>query len=179
MREFTYESLLDDYALVQQGVKNLGDEHFEHFAFSSPGERDTFRADLLNEIRKDYAFKLLTLLEADVRKDFLASLRSRRRDEVSRGYRDLCQEYRRETRQVTRRAIQACSRMPLDRIFDKLRDSFSGIDEAFRRVCSETKGYFSFRNWYAHGRIHAMPVVPDPEDVYAAYEQFWEKVLDR
>ena len=179
MREFTYESLLDDYDLVQQGVKNLGDEHFEHFAFSSPGERDTFRADLLNEIRKDYAFKLLTLLEADVRKDFLVSLRSRRRDGVSRAYRDLCEAYRRETGQVDQQAVQACRRIALGRIFDTLRDYFRGRDAEFRRVCSETKGYFGFRNWYAHGRPREMPVVPDPENVYVVYEQFREKVLDR
>ncbi len=56
---------------------------------------------------------------------------------------------------------------------------FSGIDEEFRRVCSATKGYFGFRNWYAHGRIRTMPVVPDPEDVYEAYEQLHEKVPNR
>ncbi len=44
---------------------------------------------LLEEIRKDYAFKLLTLLEADLREDFLKSLKRRKRDKVSRGYRDL------------------------------------------------------------------------------------------
>ena len=179
MREFTYESLLDDYALVQQGVKGLGDEHFEHFEFTSPKERDEFRAELFDEIRKDYAFKLLTLLEADVRKDFLISLRSRRRDGVSRAYRNLCEVYRRETRQVDKQAAQACRRIALGRIFDTLKDYFRGRDAEFRRVCSETKGYFGFRNWYAHGRAREMPVVPDPEDVYVVYEQFWEKVLGR
>ena len=51
--------------------------------------------------------------------------------------------------------------------------------QQIRRVCSVTKGYFGFRNWYAHGRIRTMPVVPDPEDIYEGYEQFQEKVLDR
>ncbi len=176
MREFAYNSLLQDCALVQQGVRGLGDEYFD---YPTSVERDEHRTDLLEEIRKDYAFKLLTLLEADLREDFLNSIESRKRDTVSRAYRDLCLEYRRETRQVAKPAAQACSRIALERIFDKLRDYFSGSDAEFRRVCSVTKGYFSFRNWYAHGRIRAMPVVPDPEDVYAAYEQFREKVLDR
>ena len=114
-----------------------------------------------------------------MREDFLVSLKRRKRDRVSRAYRDLCEEYRRKTRQVSKQATQACRRIPLDRIFDELRDCFSGIDEEFRRVCSVTKGYFGFRNWYAHGRIRTMPVVPDPEDVYEAYEQFQEKVLNR
>lgn len=176
MREFAYNSLLQDYALVQQGVKDLRDENFD---YPTSVEREEHRTDLLEEIRKDYAFKLLTLLEADLREDFLNSIESRKRDTVSRAYRDLCLEYRRETRQISKRATQACSRMPLDRIFDKLRDCFHSIDEEFRRICSVTKGYFSFRNWYAHGRILTMPVVPDPEDIYDAYEQFREKVLDR
>ena len=46
--------------------------------------------------------------------------------------------------QVGKQATQACKRIPLDRIFDELRDCFSGIDEEFRRVCSVTKGYFGF-----------------------------------
>ena len=66
MREFTCDSLLEWYALLQQNVRDLGDEHFESF---TPTERDELRADLLEEIRKDYAFKLLTLLEADIRED--------------------------------------------------------------------------------------------------------------
>ena len=176
MREFTCDSLLEWYALLQQNVRDLGDEHFESF---TPTERDELRADLLEEIRKDYAFKLLTLLEAGIREDFLVSLKRRKRDRVSRAYRALCEEYRRETRQVGKQATQACRRIPLERIFDKLRECFRDVDEAFRRVCSVTKGYFGFRNWYAHGRIRTMPVVPDPEDVYEAYEQFQEKVLNR
>ena len=71
--------------------------------------------------------------------------------------------------------------MQLERIFDKLRDSFREIDQAFQSVCSVAKGYFGFRNWYAHGRMRTrpVPVVPDPEDVYSVYEQFRDKVLSR
>ena len=54
MREFTCDSLLEWYVLLQQNVRDLGDEHFESF---TPTERDELRADLLEEIRKDYAFK--------------------------------------------------------------------------------------------------------------------------
>src|SRR3989304_2384621 len=176
MREFTYDSLLEDYDLVKQGVRDLVDKYF---VYLTPTERDELRADLLEEIRKDYAFKLLTLLEADIREDFLVSLRRRKRDGVSKAYRDLCKEYRRKTRQVAKQATQACSRMSLEWIFDKLRDYFNGIDDEFRRVCLVIKGYFSFRNWYAHGRTRAMPVIPDPEHVYGAYKQFREKVLNR
>ena len=160
----------------RENVRGLSDAHFESF---TPTEREELRAELLEEIRKDYAFKLLALLEADVRQNFLISLRRKRRDVVSKAYRDLCLEYRRETRQVAKRSSLACRRIPLERIFDKLRDCFSDIDAAFQRVCSATKGYFRFRNWYAHGRVRAMPVVPDPEDVYDAYEQFRKKVLER
>lgn len=160
----------------RENVRGLSDAHFESF---TPTEREELRAELLEEIRKDYAFKLLALLEADVRQNFLISLRRKGRDVVSKAYRDLCLEYRRETRQVAKRSSLACRRIPLERIFDKLRDCFSDIDAAFQRVCSATKGYFRFRNWYAHGRVRAMPVVPDPEDVYDAYEQFRKKVLER
>lgn len=93
MREFTCDALLEWYALLQQNVRDLGDEHFEFF---TPTECDELRADLLEEIRKDYAFKLLTLLEAGIREDFLVSLKQKKRDRVSKAYRDLCREYSRE-----------------------------------------------------------------------------------
>ena len=178
MRDFTCESVLDLYLFLRRNIGDLPDEQLE---FLTPAECDEHRAELLEEMRKDYAFKLLTLLEAALREDFLESLKRRRRDPVSRAYRELCREYRRETRQVSRWAAQACERMQLERILDELRDSFVRIDEAFLRVCSVAKGYFGFRNWYAHGRIRTrpVPVVPDPEDVYLVYEQFREKVFSR
>lgn len=52
MREFTCDALLEWYALLQQNVRDLSDEHFESF---TPTECDELRADLLEEIRKDYA----------------------------------------------------------------------------------------------------------------------------
>ena len=178
MRDFTCDSVLDLYRFLREKLRDLPDEQLE---FLTPAECDEFRAEVLEELRKDYAFKLLTLLEADLRDDFLESLKRRRRDSVSRTYRDLCLQFRRETRQVSKPAIQACRRVRLEQIFDELRACFIGTDQAFREVCSVAKGYFGFRNWYAHGRIatRPMPVVPDPEDVYLVYEQFREKVLNR
>ena len=178
MRDFTCDSLLDLYVFLRENIRDLPDEQLE---FLTPAECDEFRAEVLEELRKDYAFKLLTLLEADLRDDFLRSLKRRRRDVISTAYRDLCKQFRSETRQVSKPAIQACRGMRLERIFDKLRDCFLGIDQAFRGVCSVAKGYFGFRNWYAHGRIgtRPVPVVPDPEDVYLVYGQFREKVLSR
>ena len=41
--------------MLQQNVRDLGDEHFESF---TPTERDEFRADLLEEIRKDYGLRV-------------------------------------------------------------------------------------------------------------------------
>lgn len=176
MREFTYRVVLEDYQVVQDGIRQLGDEHFQ---FLTTEERDALRGEVLEEIRTDYAFKLMTLLESDIRSDYRVTLIRRRRDGVSRAYRDLCDQYRRETRQVGKPARIACGRIALDRILDQLRSHFEDVDEEFRRVCSAIKGYFSFRNWYAHGRVSPRPVVPDPEDIFAAYEQLADKVLQR
>ena len=153
MRDFTCDSVLDLYRFLREKLRDLPDEQLE---FLTSAECDEFRAEVLEELRKDYAFKLLTLLEADL-------------------------QFRRETRQVSKPAIQACRRVRLEQIFDELRACFIGTDQAFREVCSVAKGYFGFRNWYAHGRIatRPMPVVPDPEDVHLLYEQFREKVLNR
>ena len=133
MRDFTCDSVLDLYRFLREKLRDLPDEQLE---FLTPAECDEFRAEVLEELRKDYAFKLLTLLEADLRDDFLESLKRRRRDLVSKTYRDLCLQFRRETRQVSKPAIQACRRVRLERIFDELRACFIGTDQAFREVCS-------------------------------------------
>jgi len=176
VREFTYDALLDDYELVRQGIRDLEDQYFR---FLTPEERDLLRGELLEEIRTDFAFKLMALLEADIRADYRRTLVHRRRDSVSKAYRDLCMTFRRETRQVVKPARVACAGMSLDRILDQLRDCFQGVDEDFRRVCSTVKTYFSFRNWYAHGRAAPRPVVPDPDDIFAVYQEFRDRVLSR
>ena len=173
---FTEDALLSDYYVVSESVRMLSGSRVMYL---TPNEIHDLREALLGETQKDYSFKLVTLLEARIREDFLVSLRRRTRDPVSRSYRALCVQYRRENRQVAMQAAQACSRIPLRQILDTLKDSFAGINDEFRRVCSLTRGYFSFRHWYAHGRTRTMPVVPDPEEVYQAYTQFKENVFDR
>lgn len=176
MRAFSYEGLLDNYFFMRDVVRDIPDRRFPYL---TPAECNEERRALLEELRRDYAFKLLTRLEADIREDFNLSIKQRLRDGVSRAYRDLCLTYRRETRQLTKQATQACSRIALDRIFDQLREHFLGRDDHFRRVCSATKGYFAFRNWYAHGRSRTAPLIPDPEDVFSAYQHFQNTVFDR
>lgn len=173
---FTEQALLSDYYIVADSVRMVSGSRVMYL---TPKELDDLREVLLGETQKDYSFKLVTLLEARIREDFLVSLRRRKRDPVSTSYRALCVQFRQENRQVAMQATQACSRIPLIRILDTLRGSFLGINDEFRRVCSLTRGYFSFRHWYAHGRTRAMPVVPDPEEVYQAYTQFKENVFDR
>jgi hypothetical protein len=175
MREFSYDALLDDYLFMQDVTRGIPDNSFPYL---TPTECDDERSDLLEELRRDFAFKLLTRLEADIRQDFLLSIKRRLRDGVSKAYRDLCRVYRRETRQLSRQATLACSKISLDRIFDELREHFVATDEQFRRVCSATKGYFAFRNWYAHGRTRTPPLIPDPEDVFSAYQHFQSTVFD-
>ena len=119
---FTEDILLDDYYLVSENIKMLSGSRVKYL---TPNELRDLRETLLGEVKKDYSFKLITLLEARIREDFLVSLRRRKRDPVSRSYRALCD------------------------------------------------------HWYAHGRTRTMPVVLDPDDVYAAYSQFKDNVFDR
>ena len=176
MRAFSYDVLLDDYFFMRDVIRDIPDQRFPYL---TPAECNGERRALLEELRKDFTFKLLTRLEADIREDFNLSIKQRLRDEISNAYRDLCLAYRRETRQLTKQATQACRRIALDRIFDQLREHFSGRDGPFLRVCSATKGYFAFRNWYAHGRSRTAPLIPDPEEVFSAYQHFQNSVFNR
>ncbi len=74
MRDFTCESVLDLYLFLRRNIRDLPDEQLE---FLTPAECDEFRAELLEETRKDCAFKLLTLLEADPYGSPLVWLRTR------------------------------------------------------------------------------------------------------
>ncbi len=176
MRAFLYDALLDDYFFMRDVIRDISDQRFPYL---TPAECHEERRSLLEELRRDFAFKLLTRLEADIREDFNLSIKQRFRDEISKAYRNLCLAYRRETRQLTKQATQACNRIALDRIFDQLHEYFSDRDDQFRRICSATKGYFAFRNWYAHGRSRMAPLIPDPEDVFSAYQHFQNAVFDR
>jgi hypothetical protein len=173
---FTEDGLLQEYYLVSESIKTLAGKRVMYLI---PSELRDLREALLDEVKKDYSFKLITLLEARIREDFLISLRRRRRDPVSRSYRELCDQFRRSNSQVSQQAAQACRHVSLKPILDSLRDCFAATNNGFGRVCSLTKGYFSFRNWYAHGRTRTMPVVPDPDDVHTVYIEFKNNVFDR
>ena len=87
---FTEDILLDDYYLVSESIKMLSGSRVKYL---TPNELRDLRETLLGEVKKDYSFKLITLLEARIREDFLVSLRRRKRDPVSRSYRALCVDF--------------------------------------------------------------------------------------
>ena len=53
-RDFTCESVLDLYHFLRRDIRDLPDEQLE---FLTPTECDEFPAELLEEIRKDCAFR--------------------------------------------------------------------------------------------------------------------------
>ena len=160
MRDFTCDSLLDLYLFLRENVRDLPDERLE---FLTPDECDEFRAEVLEELRKDFAFKLLTLLEAGLRDDFLKSLKRRRRDVISTAYRDLCRRFRRETRQVSKPAIQPAGECALSGSSTNCESVSSGLIRHFGGSARLPRGTSGFETGMhtaglAHNRRRSFPI---------------------
>ena len=64
---FAEATLLDDYYLVSDSIKMLSGSRVMYL---TPNELRDLREALLDEVKKDYSFKLITLLEARHQRGF-------------------------------------------------------------------------------------------------------------
>lgn len=169
--------ILVTHRWLESTVRSLPNGYFELMT-----EQEIFRRkqEVVFELRMDTSFKLLSLLEAELRQDVEVALKRKWRDQVSRAYRDLCDQRRKEKdgRRLTR--LQAGARLRVDDILDALRDVFRTERNRFHAFCSEAKGYFRFRHWYAHGRFFQVtPSVPRPDELAALFREFEKYVFGR
>lgn len=177
MRFDSCEEILEDFSFLKSLIAALPEDNFPYM---TKDEIEEEKVSWIEEIRMEYAFKLLSRMEAEIRMEFNQTISSKRRDSLSRDLSELCDEYRRETGDYSRSRAQVCQAIGLKAILKRLARFFHAAQDAFHSQCSMLKGYLTFRNWYAHGRyFRECPPVPDPEELVDIYDVFQLKVFNR
>jgi hypothetical protein len=179
MRFDSCARLLSDYLFYRDVIVRLDPDYFPYLTREEIQEE---KRGLIEECRNDFAFKILTFIEAEIRQNVARTLASRQRDALSKRLSALCDEFRRQRRDYSGNRLSQCKRIPFDDILTALAFFFKEKQDRFSMRCSQLKGYYkSFRNWYAHGRYfrHVPHMVPDPEDLTELYEELFQKVLSR
>ena len=179
-KDFTCELILNDFNLLQELVEN-SDEHDFHSKFMTPREILTEKEAIIQELKLDTVFKLLTKLEADIRQDYNKTIRSKRKDALSLAYRYLCKNFIKRIKEYDKHPEEVCKRIRFEEILDSMKNHFE--NEQIEKNCSLLKGYFkNIRDWYAHGRYfkHFAPKnIPEPKEIKIIYDEFEIKVFQR
>lgn len=177
MRFDSCEEILEDFSFLKSVIAALPEANFPYMTKNEIQEE---KVSWIEEIKMEYAFKLLTRMEAEIRMEFNQTISSKRRDSLSRDLSEFCDEYRRETGDYSRSRKQVCQAIGLKAILKRLARFFHAAQDAFHSQCSLLKGHLTFRNWYAHGRyFRERPPVPDPEDLVDIYDVFQPKLFNR
>ncbi|GEM_PF-734443 len=181
LREFTCDNLIGDYLLLKIAVAELEEYHFKDM---TPQQLEREKRDLIQELKLDTVFKLLTKLEADIRQDYNTTIKKyQTTDGLSKEYLQLCEEFRRRTGEYNQPIASICKKVRLDDILDTSRLYFKNLDRNFAKNCSVLTGYFThIRHRYAHGRYfkrYHPTVIPDPEALGIIYHQFETLVFAR
>lgn len=179
MRFKSYDLILQDFLFFKEVISALDEAYFPYM---TPQEIVEEKRLLLQECRMDYAFKMLTYLEAVIRQDFDQTIASKFRDPLSKKYSELCDQFRKEKNAYSRSRREVCKRIALSDIIKTIADHFRNHQDRFHERCSLLKGHFrAFRHWYAHGRFFRPnpPLPPEPEELSFICEELSEKVLSR
>jgi len=176
MRFESCEVILEDFFFLKIVIMELDEQYF---AYMTKQEIDDEKSLWLEEIKMEYAFKLLTGIEAEIRQEFRQSISSKHRDPLSKGFNSLCDEYRQQKGDYLKSRRELCKKIRLSGILECLVRFYKAAQDSFHSKCSILKGHFSFRNWYAHGRYQYPVAVPDPEDIIDIYDNLKQQVFDR
>ena len=165
MSIWTESAILDGMDWLELAVRLLPDGRF---VLLSPVEIRHKKRALIDDVKRDTAFKLLAKFEADLNAEFRASIWSPSKE---RPYAiELKQTFmkRWRTDQHRRRKKSHVERLfgPED-ILAVLRDHLKSPNPTASSACSHLRGLFRhFRNWYAHGRYgNSDSDWPDPREL--------------
>lgn len=177
MKFSSYREIVENYVFLTDVVKKMKDDDF---LYMTTEEIQKEKAEIIDDLRTDTAFKLFTKFEAEIRLDYQRALESKWKDALSKRYRSLCTELRRRNKLFDKPIETSGKRVRFEDILESMRNHFKEKGSALYKECSQIKGHIQFRNWYAHGRCFShSPVIPDPEDLEMAFSVVEDMVLDR
>jgi len=182
MNDFTYDAIVNDFLLLKKAVNHLDDSFFDFIDKSEIKKQKIIQEKkrLIQQLKIDTAFKLLTKLEANLKPDYNNAIIQKKKDDLSEKYLSLCKRFRERIKNYDKPLKTICKRVSLEDILDEVKSFFEVSDNAFSKNCSVLKAYFKFRHWYAHGRyFQHTPPIPDPEDIEILCYEFQTNIFSR
>lgn len=177
MKFSSYKEIVENYVFLADVIKKLDDNEF---LYMTTEQIQKEKAEIIEDLRTDAAFKLFTKFEAEIRSDYQRALESKWKDALSKRYRVLCTELRRRNKLFDKPIETSGKRVRFEDIIETIKNHFKETDSALHKECSLIKGHIQFRNWYAHGRYFShSPIIPDPEDLEMTFSVVEDMVLDR
>lgn len=175
MRFKNFEIIFDDFQIIKTAITILP---FSEFPMRTKEEIQEIKQGLIDTIKLDTSFKLLTRLESFLRLDIDRSLQTRTRDPISQ----LCKETVRKNFQPGKgKSFRNQARfLSIEDVLEALRTFFIHRNDPFQANCSGIINYFKFRHWYAHGRyFRNSQRIPDPDEIFEIGLIFSGKILQR
>jgi hypothetical protein len=182
MNDFTCEAIVNDFLLLKKAVSFMDDSFFDFIDEPEIKKRKILQEKkrLIQQLKIDTAFKLLTKLEANLKQDYNNAITQKKTDDLSKRYLLLCKRFRERIKDYDKPLKSICKRVALEDILDEVKLFFEESNQVFSRDCSALKAYFKFRHWYAHGRyFQHTPPIPDPEDIEILCYEFQTHVFGR
>jgi hypothetical protein len=118
--------------------------------FISYNEIDYYFSRVLEELEKATVFNIMASVEASLRIDFLTRVSARKKDSLSREFRDL---YKKRKYNV--------NKIKITEILDKWKVESSNL----RGVIGKFNGALNYRDWLAHGR-YWVPALGENYDLF-------------
>ncbi len=177
MKFSSYEEIVQNYIFLKTLVEESDESYFLHM---SREETESEKESVIEELRADASFKLLAKFEADIRTDYNETIKTRKKDNLSKEYMALCLEFREKYKEYSKPLEKICSRLPFEDILEGLKSCFKESGNLLHQECSNIKGALHFRHWYAHGRYfkHGAPV-PEPGDLRTICKNIVDEVINR
>lgn len=127
-KDFTCESIVNDFLLLEKIIKDSDDENFST-KFLTKQEILQEKQAIIQELKLDAVFKLLTKLEADIRQDYNETIRLKKRDALSKEYLLLCENFIKRMKEYDKHLKSVCKRVRLEDILDTIKCHFENKDK--------------------------------------------------
>lgn len=140
----TLDDVWEQYQTVRDSVNRRVVEFkripAERFFGKTEIEVQEYFDEVLDELDIETSFFLLASIEAEIRTDFLRRVYERRKDPVSRRFRE------------TYKGVACAHDKAKVRLEEDILDPWAQLEPEARQFIGDLKGALKYRNWLAHGR---------------------------
>ena len=159
-----YESYVETYDWLVAIIRELPETEF---TLAPIGRVSREKKRIVDMLREDTSFKLVSRLESDLKRDLRETIEwgTSTAEPLSVAYNNLWMSWRGQYNSDDMDRFLRYTRF--EDVLDVIRNKLSAPDQPLATACSYLKArYNSFRHWYAHGRtVKSAPYIPPPAGI--------------